>query len=97
MDSSVLHLQHVVDSDPSLAQLATMPPGYAAWRSTAADAWVIEEWTYSSGRSTISTDAAASGSPSMKSHFNSVLDYGNAIELKLTGSRSWALWRITRI
>ncbi|MCX4460442.1 hypothetical protein OG585_51580 (plasmid) [Streptomyces sp. NBC_01340] len=44
--SSVLHLQHVVDSDPSLAQLATMPPGYVARRSTAADTWVIEEWTY---------------------------------------------------
>ncbi|RFC77323.1 hypothetical protein [Streptomyces sp. AcE210] len=44
--SSVLHLQHVVDSDPSLAQLATMPPGYVTWRSTAIDAWVIEEWTY---------------------------------------------------
>lgn len=44
--SSVLHLQHVVDSDPSLAELATMPPGYVARRSTAGDAWVIEEWTY---------------------------------------------------
>ncbi|MET9456322.1 hypothetical protein ABZY05_14750 [Streptomyces canus] len=44
--SSVLHLQHVVDLDPSLAQLATMPPGYVAWRATASDAWVIEGWTY---------------------------------------------------
>lgn len=44
--SSVLHLHHVVDLDPSLAQLATMPPGHVAWRSTASDTWVIEEWTY---------------------------------------------------
>ncbi|MFB7246556.1 hypothetical protein ACFCYX_29335 [Streptomyces populi] len=44
--SSVLHLQHVLDLDPSVAQLATMPPGYVAWRSTASDDWVVEEWTY---------------------------------------------------
>ncbi|MFD8423517.1 hypothetical protein [Streptomyces sp. NPDC059466] len=44
--STVLHLQHVLDLDPSVAQLATMPPGCVAWRSTAADDWVVEEWTY---------------------------------------------------
>ncbi|MFJ9099522.1 hypothetical protein ACIRJM_13685 [Streptomyces sp. NPDC102405] len=44
--SSVHHLQHVVNSDPSLAELATVPPGHVAWRSTAGGVWVIEEWTY---------------------------------------------------
>ncbi|MDH6436237.1 hypothetical protein M2158_004777 [Streptomyces sp. SAI-144] len=32
--SSVLHLQHVVDLDPSLSQLATMSPGYGAMLKT---------------------------------------------------------------
>ncbi|WP_330264182.1 hypothetical protein [Streptomyces griseorubiginosus] len=44
--SKLRHLHHVVDLDPSLARLATMPPGHVAWRATRHDVWTIEEWTY---------------------------------------------------
>ena len=36
------HMRHVVDLDPSLEPLATLPPGFQARRSSAEDSWEIE-------------------------------------------------------
>jgi hypothetical protein len=35
------HIQHVVERDPSVASLASMPPGHEARRTSHADAWRI--------------------------------------------------------
>jgi hypothetical protein len=35
------HLRHVLDRDPTLAELATMQPGYQADRNAVGDPWVI--------------------------------------------------------
>ncbi|MFI6458524.1 hypothetical protein ACIBF6_44135 [Streptosporangium amethystogenes] len=40
------HVQHVVDRDPTVADIATMPCGYAARRPSRSAPWVIEEWRY---------------------------------------------------
>lgn len=34
------HLWHILDSDPTLHQLASLPPGYQADRDSLSDAWV---------------------------------------------------------
>jgi hypothetical protein len=39
-------MHHLVDLDPSVAELATMPPGTEAWRDNATDPWTIEEHSY---------------------------------------------------
>jgi hypothetical protein len=44
--SVLVCMLHLVDSDPSLAGLATMPPGTVAWRSDRGDAWKFEEHRY---------------------------------------------------
>jgi hypothetical protein len=44
--SIVVCMHHLLDRDPSVAQLATMPPGNEAWREEAADPWTIEKHTY---------------------------------------------------
>src|SRR5690349_16510246 len=36
------HIRHVVDRDPSLEQLATLPPGFQALRKSLDDPWEIE-------------------------------------------------------
>lgn len=35
------HLRHVLDRDPTIAELATMQPGYQADRDAVGDPWVI--------------------------------------------------------
>ena len=40
--SVAMHIRHVVDRDPSLEQLATLPPGFQARRRSDRDPWVIE-------------------------------------------------------
>jgi hypothetical protein len=39
-------LRHVVDADPTLAGLATMPPGTVARRADRNDPWKFEDHTY---------------------------------------------------
>ena len=40
------HIRHVVDADPTLEQLATLPAGYQALRRSPQDPWKIEPFTY---------------------------------------------------
>ncbi|WP_329426770.1 hypothetical protein OG339_42055 [Streptosporangium sp. NBC_01495] len=44
--STLSHVQHVVDRDPTVADTATLPCGYAARRPSRSAPWVIEEWRY---------------------------------------------------
>jgi hypothetical protein len=39
-------MRHLVDDDPSLGELATMPPGTVAWRAGHGDAWTFDEHRY---------------------------------------------------
>lgn len=38
-DASVVGLEEIVDLDPSVLELADLPPGWCAWRSDAASPW----------------------------------------------------------
>ena len=38
-DWATVHVQHILDRDPSLAELMDLPPGWAARRDTADEAW----------------------------------------------------------
>jgi len=40
------HIRHVVDADPTLEPLATLPPGYQALRMSPQERWEIEPFTY---------------------------------------------------
>jgi hypothetical protein len=40
------HIRHVVTRDPGVGALATLPPGRRADRPTAADPWVVSDFTY---------------------------------------------------
>lgn len=40
------HMSHVVEHDPAVAELATMPPGNKATRSTAGGPWVLCTFAY---------------------------------------------------
>ncbi|MFJ9631573.1 hypothetical protein ACIRU8_28075 [Streptomyces sp. NPDC101175] len=44
--SIVTHMDHVLARDPALADLAGMPPGYVAERSSAQTPWEISPWMY---------------------------------------------------
>ncbi|MFF7127261.1 hypothetical protein [Streptomyces sp. NPDC008240] len=44
--SIVCHLDHVLGLDPSLATLASLPPGHVAERSHQDEPWSIRSWTY---------------------------------------------------
>ncbi|MEU3033714.1 hypothetical protein [Streptomyces griseoaurantiacus] len=46
--SIVAHLDHLLAQDPSLVELAGMPPGHVAERSSGETSWEIRTWTYSS-------------------------------------------------
>lgn len=37
------HMSHVVELNPSVAELATMPPGYLAKRSGVGQPWIVAE------------------------------------------------------
>ena len=39
--SVATHVWHVIDRDPSIEALATMPPGRLAWRASPQDGWQI--------------------------------------------------------
>jgi hypothetical protein len=38
-DGIPVHVEHVIERDPSLTELADLPAGWRAWRSSVADAW----------------------------------------------------------
>ena len=40
------HIRHVVDRDPTLEQLATLPPGFHASRASTDDPWEIERFAW---------------------------------------------------
>lgn len=40
------HMTHVVDLDPSVGDLAALPPGKGAWRDNRAHPWVIDDHVY---------------------------------------------------
>lgn len=44
--ATLVHLQHLVDTDSSLAELATLPEGRLAWRDQPTDPWTIEDFAY---------------------------------------------------
>ncbi|WP_143043723.1 hypothetical protein [Nonomuraea jiangxiensis] len=44
--SAVCHVAHIVDLDPSVAETASVPCGYAARRASAQEPWAIEAWHY---------------------------------------------------
>ena len=41
-DSVVVHLRHLVGRDPSLTELADLPPACQAWRNAPGDPWTLE-------------------------------------------------------
>jgi len=41
-DAMVVCMSHIVESDPSLFELADLPPGWSAWRQSVNDQWVRE-------------------------------------------------------
>lgn len=40
------HIWHVIKKDPTIAALATMPPGFQANRSSVGDRWRISDFDY---------------------------------------------------
>ncbi|MGW3107829.1 hypothetical protein [Streptomyces sp. N50] len=46
--SIVAHMDHVLTQDPSLIELADMPPGHVAERSSGETPWEIRSWAYPS-------------------------------------------------
>lgn len=41
-DGVIVCFSHIVDSDPSLLELADLPPEWLAWRQSPGDPWVRE-------------------------------------------------------
>lgn len=41
-DGVIVCFSHIVDSDPSLFELADLPPGWLAWRQSPNDPWIRE-------------------------------------------------------
>ena len=41
-DAVIVCMSHVIESDPSLFELADLPPGWRAWRESATGPWVRE-------------------------------------------------------
>ena len=44
--SIISHVRHVVELDPTVEETASLPCGYAAYRSSRFAPWVIESWSY---------------------------------------------------
>ncbi|MFI8242612.1 hypothetical protein ACIF83_36105 [Streptomyces sp. NPDC085866] len=44
--SIVCHLDHVLGLDPSIATLASLPPGHVAERGDQDEPWSIRSWAY---------------------------------------------------
>jgi hypothetical protein len=42
----VTHMRHVVELDPSISELSSLPRGYQAHRAQLGSPWVIEEHSY---------------------------------------------------
>ena len=42
-DAMMVCFSHVVDKDPTLREVADLPPGWRAWRQSVGDEWVREE------------------------------------------------------
>jgi hypothetical protein len=40
-----VHVEHVIERDPTVEELADLPPGWRAWRATESDAWIREPAT----------------------------------------------------
>ncbi|HEY0631530.1 MAG TPA: hypothetical protein VGC98_05715 [Thermoleophilaceae bacterium] len=43
---TVTHMWHVLELDPTLEELASLPPGYVADRTSVGEAWVVSEFEY---------------------------------------------------
>jgi hypothetical protein len=43
------HLQHVLKNDPSLGELASLPIGHQANRTSVGELWVVEPFSYEDG------------------------------------------------
>ncbi|MFF7163968.1 hypothetical protein ACFZBP_21870 [Streptomyces sp. NPDC008086] len=50
--SIVAHVDHLLTLDPSLVELASMPLGHVAERSSSGTPWEIRPWTYSDDEET---------------------------------------------
>ncbi|MGW3351620.1 hypothetical protein ACWDA3_50700 [Nonomuraea rubra] len=44
--SAICHVAHIIDLDPTVAETASLPCGYAARRASKEAPWVLEEWHY---------------------------------------------------
>ena len=44
--SIVCHVQHITAADPTIEDLAGLPPGHAAERSALGESWSVFPWTY---------------------------------------------------
>jgi hypothetical protein len=42
-DLQLVQIDHVLSNNPDVAELASLPLGWTAWRSSAGDPWVLEE------------------------------------------------------
>jgi hypothetical protein len=42
-DAMIVCMSHIVETDPTLYELADLPPGWRAWRTSARGEWVREE------------------------------------------------------
>ncbi|MFF3762538.1 hypothetical protein ACFYYR_00345 [Streptomyces sp. NPDC001922] len=56
-------LVHLAEADPSLAETATLPPGYAAYRDGPDQPWSIEPFSYEDGSDVPAPPAASGESP----------------------------------
>lgn len=45
----IYHLRHIIEIDPTLKELVTLPIGYVAERDSKESAWSVSEWTYEDG------------------------------------------------
>jgi hypothetical protein len=41
-DGVIVHIERVIERDPSITQLADLPEGWRAWRDTEDDSWARE-------------------------------------------------------
>ena len=42
-DAIIVCMSHVVEADPTLYEVADLPPGWRAWRTAVGEAWIREE------------------------------------------------------
>jgi hypothetical protein len=40
-----VHAEHVIERDPSVMELADLPPGWRAWRESESDPWIREPYS----------------------------------------------------